>query len=136
VLIAGSSSVTLRSSMMLSALCLAVLLLTAGVQRADAAVPAACVKTPTCNLPQCPCYAKQIDNENYTRPAGCVATVRWFSTSSHAPHVPCCGITRLDCRPSSSAATQPADTSKRVDLAARTGAAARCTRPDEPLIRA
>ncbi len=61
---------------MLSVLSLAVLLLTAGVQHIDAAAPAACAKTPTCNLSQCPCYAKQIDNGNYTRPAGCVATVR------------------------------------------------------------
>ena len=81
--------------MMLLALCLAVLLLTAGVQRADAAVPAACAKTPTCNLSQCPCYAKQIDNENYTRPAGCVATVRCFRISSPAPHMPCRWSIRL-----------------------------------------
>ena len=63
--------------MMLPAVCLAALLVAAaGVQHIDAAAPAACTATPKCNLSQCPCYAKQIDNENYVRPAGCVATVR------------------------------------------------------------
>ena len=61
---------------MLSALSLAVLLVAAGVQRSDAAAPAACTATPGCNLSQCPCYHKQIDNGPYARPAGCIGMVR------------------------------------------------------------
>ena len=54
----------------------AVLLAAAGVQQLDAAAPAACTAIPGCNLSQCPCYAKQIDDSTYARPAGCVPSVR------------------------------------------------------------
>ena len=66
---------------MLTAVLAAVLLVAAGVQDAAAAAPAACSSTPNCNLSQCPCYAKQIDNDNYARPPGCVGQVCGSSTT-------------------------------------------------------
>ena len=59
----------------LAAACLAALLAACSVRDA-AAAPAACTATPGCNLSQCPCYAKQIDNGGYARPPGCVAQAR------------------------------------------------------------
>ena len=58
---------------MLAAALLAALVAACGVMHAAAAAPAACTATPGCNLSQCPCYAKQIDNGGYARPPGCVA---------------------------------------------------------------
>jgi hypothetical protein len=62
---------------MLAALCLAALLAAGGVRDAAGAAPAACSlpANANCQLTQCPCYHKQVDNANYTRPAGCVAEV-------------------------------------------------------------
>ena len=69
--------VTTAHSTMLAALCMAALLAASGVREAAAAAPAACSlpANANCQLTQCPCYHKQIDNANYTRPAGCVAEV-------------------------------------------------------------
>ncbi len=57
-----------------SMLAAAILLAACGVMHA-AAAPAACTASPMCNLSQCPCYAKQVDNGGYARPPGCVAQV-------------------------------------------------------------
>ena len=70
---------------MLAAACLAVILAAGGVRDAHAAAPAACTTTPNCNLSQCPCYAKQVDNGNYTRPPGCVAAVSSSPCSPISP---------------------------------------------------
>ena len=66
---------------------LAVLVAPSGVRDAEATAPSACAATPNCNLSQCPCYAKQIDNGGYKRPPGCVAAVRGillFMTGRHS----------------------------------------------------
>ncbi len=60
---------------MFAAASLAALLAACSVMHA-AAAPAACTATPTCNLSQCPCYAKQVDNGQYARPPGCFAQAR------------------------------------------------------------
>ena len=61
---------------MLAAASLAALLAACSVMHAAAAVPAACTTSPMCNLSQCPCYGKQVDNGQYARPPGCFAQAR------------------------------------------------------------
>ena len=61
---------------MLAATYLAALLAACSVMHGASAAPAACTASPTCNLSQCPCYAKQVDNGGYARPPGCVAQAR------------------------------------------------------------